>query len=437
MDKVKVRFAPSPTGYLHIGGARTALYNYLFARHHQGELILRIEDTDQVRSTAESCQAILDSLKWLGIDWDGEIYYQSKRRDIYKEYADKLLKEGKAVYDDDPAKGKAVVFKLKPDIKIRFKDLIHGIVEFDSKFVGDKIVLIKSDGFPTYNFACVVDDSLMKITHIIRGDDHVSNTPKQVVLYEALGMPVPQFAHIPLIMGEDGSRLSKRHGHTAVMEYKEMGYLPEALFNFLSLLGWSPGDDTEIMDRQELIKRFTIERVKHTPAQFDMKKLTWLNNHYLKNLEAKHLVEMVKPFMVKAGLDMGKLSEERFLKVVDLYRERAKTLAEFPLVTKFLFTDEVSYDEKAYQKFLVKGNGKEVLTDVLKKLKGSDKFDLASLEEMLRAIGEERSLKFQKIAQPIRVSITGTSISPGIFETMELVGRDKVIQRIEKVLNKI
>ncbi|MFC1524781.1 glutamate--tRNA ligase [Planctomycetota bacterium] len=437
MDKVRVRFAPSPTGYLHIGGARTALYNYLFARHHQGELILRIEDTDQVRSTDESCQAILDSLKWLGIDWDGEIYYQSQRRDIYKEYAERLLKDGKAVYDDDPTKGKAVIFKLKPDIKIRFKDLIHGIVEFDSKFVGDKIVLIKSDGFPTYNFACVVDDSLMKMTHIIRGDDHVSNTPKQVVLYEALGMPVPQFAHIPLIMGEDGSRLSKRHGHTAVMEYKEMGYLPEALFNFLALLGWSPGDDTEIMERAELIKRFTIERVKHTPAQFDMKKLTWLNNHYLKNLEVKKLAELVRPFMTEAGLDLGRLTEERFLKVVELYRERAKTLAEFPLVTKFLFTDEVSYDEKAYQKFLVKGNGKDVLTDVLKKLKGSDKFDLASLEEMLRAIGEERALKFQKIAQPIRVSITGTSVSPGIFETMELVGRDKTIQRIEKVVSRL
>ncbi|MDI6733671.1 MAG: glutamate--tRNA ligase family protein, partial [Planctomycetota bacterium] len=295
-EKVRVRFAPSPTGFLHIGGARTALYNYFFAKHHGGTFILRIEDTDQIRSTEESTKAIFESLEWLGIKWDEGPYFQSERRAIYTEYAQKLLTEGKAFYQDDVTKGRAIVFKMPQNRSIVYNDLIHGTIKFESDILGD-VVLIKSDGFPTYNFACVIDDALMNISHIIRGDDHISNTPKQIVLYEALDKPIPQFAHIPLIMGEDGSRLSKRHGHTSVSEYRETGYLSEALFNFLSLLGWSPGDDTELMSRDEIIKRFTIERVKDKPAQFNLKKLTWMNSHYLKHLPSERLYQLAKPYL--------------------------------------------------------------------------------------------------------------------------------------------
>jgi glutamyl-tRNA synthetase len=436
MDKVRVRFAPSPTGYLHIGGARTALYNYLFARHHQGVLILRIEDTDQVRSTSESSQAIVESLKWLGIDWDEGIFYQSERRALYLEHAQRLLDKGLAVYEDDPAKGRAIVFKMKPDIKIKFRDLIHGMIEFDSNHVGD-IVLIKSDGFPAYNFACVVDDSLMEVTHIIRGDDHVSNTPKQIALYEALDKPIPQFAHLPLIMGEDGSRLSKRHGHTSVTEYRDLGYTPEALFNFLSLLGWSPGDDTEIMSRSDIIQRFTIERVKHAPAQFNLKKLTWLNSHYIKTMDLNNLVDLVKPFLIKANYDLSKVPEAQVIKLISLYRERARTIAEFVDATRFYFNEEVTYQPEAVQKHLALPKGKMVLTEVLNGLNGLPAFDLTNLETLLRALSEKHTLKFQEIAQPIRVAITGTTVSPGIFETMELLGKEKVVTRIQNALTHI
>ncbi|MFA5794608.1 MAG: glutamate--tRNA ligase [Candidatus Brocadiia bacterium] len=432
--KVRVRFAPSPTGYLHIGGARTALYNYLFARHHNGTLVLRIEDTDQVRSTDESMKAIIDSLKWLGIDWDEGPFFQSDRKDIYRQYAQKLLDEGKAVYEEDPAKGKAVVFKMPPGPAIQMNDLIHGIIKFEREFVGN-IVLIKSDGFPTYNFACVVDDSEMNITHVIRGDDHVSNTPKQVILYEALGKPVPKFAHIPLIMGEDGSRLSKRHGHTSVGEYMDIGYLPEAMFNFLSLLGWSAGDDVELMSRDDVIKRFTIERVKNKPAQFNSKKLIWMNSHYIKQLPKERLFELSKPYFAKAGYDLTKFKEPELTRLVDLYRERIKVLSEIAVVTEFFFKDKISYQPEAADKFIRPAESKSVLETVSAELAKFDKLDHELLEKSLRGICESKGVKFQAIAQPIRVALTGSTISPPIFETMELIGLDKVRIRIKEALN--
>lgn len=433
-EKIRVRFAPSPTGYLHIGGARTALYNYLFARHYNGTLVLRIEDTDQVRSTPESTKAIFDSLQWLDIKWDEGPYYQSERRNIYNESAQKLLSEGKAVYQEDVVKGKAIVFKMPQGKSIIFNDLIHGSIKFESEFLGD-IVLIKSDGFPTYNFACVIDDASMNITHIIRGDDHISNTPKQIVLYEALGKPLPQFAHIPLIMGEDGSRLSKRHGHTSVGEYRDIGYLPEAVFNFLSLLGWSPGDDTEIMSKEEIISRFTIERVKDKPAQFNLKKLTWMNSHYIKHLSADILYQLAKPYLLQVGYDLMKFPEEKISQLVYFYRERIKVISEIAEVTKFFFADKIIYQPDAKEKFVNTVDGKAVLEMVRDEIAHIPEFNLTSLEPILRKIADSRALKFQGVAQPIRVALTGTTVSPGIFAIMELLGKDRVLERINSCLS--
>ncbi|MEW6025984.1 MAG: glutamate--tRNA ligase [Planctomycetota bacterium] len=432
-NKIRVRFAPSPTGYLHIGGARTALYNYLFARHQGGTMVLRIEDTDQVRSTDESTKAIFESLKWLGIDWDEGPFYQSQRRDIYSQHAQKLLDEGKAIYRDDPGKGKAIVFKMPAGRSIAFDDLIHGTIKFESDLLGDQ-VLVKSDGFPTYNFACVIDDSLLNITHVIRGDDHISNTPKQIALYEALGKPIPKFGHIPLIMGEDGSRLSKRHGHTSIGEYQELGYLPEAMFNFLSLMGWSPGDDIELMSKDEIIKRFTIERVKDKPAQFNLKKLTWMNSHYLKHLPIERLYQLTKPYLEKAGYDLAKASEAKAMKLVDLYRERIRVLSEIGEVTKFFFEDKVNYQAEAVDKFVKTADGKAVLAMVRDGVTGAGEFTHTSLEPVLRKVAETKGLKFQGVAQPVRVALTGTTVSPGIFEVMELLGKERVLERINACL---
>lgn len=432
-DKIRVRFAPSPTGYLHIGGARTALYNYLMARHLNGTLVLRIEDTDQVRSTEESTKAIFESLKWLGINWDEGPYYQSQRREIYDQYSKKLLDEGKAIYREDPGKGKAIVFKMPPGRSIVFDDLIHGTIKFESDILGDQ-VLVKSDGFPTYNFACVIDDSLMNISHVIRGDDHISNTPKQIALYEALGKPAPKFAHIPLIMGEDGSRLSKRHGHTSVGEYQEIGYLPEAVFNFLSLLGWSPGEDKELMPQDEIISRFSIERVKDKPAQFNLKKLTWMNSHYLKHLPTESLYRLCKPYLEKAGYRLSAFPETKIATLIDLYRERIKVISEITEVTRFFFEDKINYQAEAADKFVRTADGQQVLTMIRDGIAPVSEFNAISLEPILRRVAENKGLKFQGVAQPLRVALTGTTVSPGIFEMMELLGKERVLNRINSCL---
>lgn len=292
-SNVKVRFPPSPTGFLHIGGARTALYNWLFARHNNGKMVLRIEDTDRQRSTEEATQAILDSMTWLGLDWDEGPYHQSERLEVYNEHVEKLLKDGKAFYVDDPEKGRAVRFKITDELT-GFDDMVHGNIKSDTSLLED-FVIQKADGFPAYNFACVVDDGVMGITHIIRGDDHLSNTPRQIALYKALGFDLPKFAHIPMILGEDGSRMSKRHGATSVTDYRAKGYLPDAIVNFIALLGWSPGHDQELLSRQEMIEKFTLKRVNKTSSQFDFTKLDWMNSKYIQNLPVGDLVSELQP----------------------------------------------------------------------------------------------------------------------------------------------
>ncbi|HLE87958.1 MAG TPA: glutamate--tRNA ligase [Candidatus Brocadiaceae bacterium] len=428
-SNVKVRFAPSPTGYLHIGGARTALFNWLFARHNKGIFLLRIEDTDQQRSTEEATQAILDSMKWLGLDWDEGPYFQSQRLSIYKQYAEELVAKGKAFYDTDEEGRKAIRFKMQ-DGATEINDLVHGTITFDASLIED-FVILKADGFPTYNFACVVDDAETEITHIIRGDDHISNTPKQIALYNAFGFKMPEFAHIPMILGEDGSRLSKRHGATSVTEYRDKGYLPHALVNFLALLGWSPGNDQEIISIQEMIEKFTLKRVNKTSAQFNNTKLDWMNGQYIKNTPIEHLTTEVKVFFEKAGIDLTKISAEWLSSLVTLYHERFKTFQDLLNQTTFFFTDTIEYDPAAVDKFLKKEGIGELLKEVHSAISLIENFDKKHLEDSLRALTTRVGVGFSKLAQPMRVAITGKSVSAGIFETMELLGKERTLNRLD------
>ncbi|HHT9158441.1 MAG TPA: glutamate--tRNA ligase [Candidatus Brocadiaceae bacterium] len=425
---VRVRFAPSPTGYLHIGGARTALFNWLFARYNKGVFLLRIEDTDQQRSTEEATQAILDSMKWLGLDWDEGPYFQSQRLAIYKQYAEKLIEQGKAFYDTDAEGRKAIRFKMQDGIT-EINDLIHGTITFDASLIED-FVILKADGFPTYNFACVVDDADMGITHIIRGDDHISNTPKQIALYKAFGFKMPEFAHIPMILGEDGSRLSKRHGATSVTEYRDRGYLPHALVNFLALLGWSPGNDQEIISITEMIEKFTLKRVNKTSAQFNNIKLDWMNGQYIKSTPVEQLTIDTKRFFEKSGIDMTNIPQAWLTNLVMLYHERFKTFQDLLDQTRFLFTDAIEYDRAAVDKFLKKEGVVELLKEVYSAISLVDNFDKKNMEDSLRALTVKIDVSFSRLAQPLRVSITGKSVSAGIFETMELLGKEKALKRL-------
>lgn len=433
---VKVRFAPSPTGYLHIGGARTALFNWLFARHNKGIFLLRIEDTDQQRSTEEATQAILDSMQWLGLDWDEGPYYQSQRLSVYKQYAENLIPQGKAFYDTDADGRKAIRFKMLDGVT-EINDLIHGTITFDTALIED-FVILKADGFPTYNFACVVDDAEMGITHIIRGDDHISNTPKQIALYNAFGLKTPEFAHIPMILGEDGSRLSKRHGATSVTEYRDKGYLPHALVNFLALLGWSPGNDQEIISIGEMIEKFSLKRVNKTSAQFNNVKLDWMNGQYIKNSPVDLLTKEATFFFEKSGIvDMTSISSEWMGNLVKLYHERFKTFQDLLSQTKFFFSDTIEYDQAAVDKFFKKEGIAELLEAVYSAITPVDIFDKEHLEDCLRTLTTKKGIGFSKIAQPIRVAITGKSVSAGIFETMELLGKEKTQKRLRYTIDNL
>ena len=434
-SNVRVRFAPSPTGYLHIGGARTALFNWLFARHNKGVFILRVEDTDQQRSTEESTKAIFDSMKWLGLDWDEGPYYQSQRLSIYKQYAERLVEHGKAFYDTDAEGRKAIRFRMQDEIT-EFNDLIHGTITFDAALIED-FVILKADEFPTYNFACVVDDADMGITHIIRGDDHISNTPKQIALYKAFGFKMPEFAHIPMILGEDGSRLSKRHGATSVTEYRDKGYLSHALVNFLSLLGWSPGNDQEIISITEMIEKFTLKRVNKTSAQFNNTKLDWMNGQYIKNTPVEELTPEVKAFFEKSGINTAEYTTEWFKNLVSLYHERFKNFQDLFDQTRFFFTDTIEYDNVAVEKFLKKEGVCKLIKEVHSAISPIENFDKQSLEACLRNSTEKLGVGFSRLAQPLRVAITGKSVSAGIFETMELLKKEKTLKRILYTINNL
>jgi len=464
LKPVVLRFPPSPTGFLHIGGARTALFNWLMARHEGGKFILRIEDTDQVRSTKESIDAIIEGMTWLGLDWDEGPIFQTDRLLLYREHAQRLLREGKAYYcycspdELERKREEAIREKRKPKYDgrcrnrrepvsgqapaIRFKapqhgttllrDLIKGTIEFQNEELDDLIIL-RSDGWPTYNFSVVVDDATMGITHVIRGDDHVNNTPRQILLYEALGYPLPHFAHVPMILGADKTRLSKRHGAMSVMAYKEMGYLPEALVNYLVRLGWSYGDQ-EVFSRQELIEKFSLENVGKSPAVFNPEKLLWLNGLYIRQEEPKRLAPLLIPFLEKKGLRPR--SQSWLLEVIQTLKARAKTLAEMADQAEFYFRGDFQYDEKAFQKHL-SPKIRDSLEMLAGKLEATPELDEKGLEDIFREIVGLKDLKLGDLAQAVRVALTGRAVSPGIYEVMKILGREEVLKRLSRAIRTI
>ncbi len=461
-EKIRTRFAPSPTGFLHIGGARTALFNWLFARHNGGEFVLRIEDTDQVRSTDESTKAILDAMSWLGLTWDEGPHFQAQRVDLHREMVQKLLQEGKAYYctctpEELEAKRKEALatgkkpkydgtcrdrnLKKTPGSVVRFRgaqtgitvveDLVKGNITFNNDELDD-LIIERGDGYPTYNFAVVIDDALMNITHVIRGDDHVNNTPRQILMYQALGFDVPKFAHVPMILGSDKTRLSKRHGATSVMAYKEMGYLPEALVNYLVRLSWAHGDQ-EIFSPQELINLFTLEAVGKSPAVFNPDKLLWLNAHYIKEATPERLREEMKPLWPShIQADDAVFTQ----KVIADLQPRAKTLAEIANMAIFYFVDQVQYEEQAAQKFLVPDVA-TYLQAMTAAIPAVQNFSKKGIEEFLMAFTQEHNIKFKVIAQPLRVALTGKTVSPGIDEVMVTLGKDRVEKRIKDAVSYI
>jgi glutamyl-tRNA synthetase len=462
---VRVRFPPSPTGYLHIGGVRTALFNWLYARHHHGVFVLRIEDTDRSRSTEESIQAILEGLRWLGLEWDEGPYRQTERLAIYQEHAYRLLEEGQAYrcyctpeelqerreealrrgesprYDrrcrdqSQPPPGRNAAIRLKAPLQgqTHFGDLIHGELTFDNSELDDLIIL-RSDGIPTYNFAVVVDDVTMQITHVIRGDDHIPNTPRQILIYHALGYPLPQFGHLSMILGADKGRLSKRHGATSVLAYREMGYLPEALLNYLARLGWAHGDQ-EIFTKKELVQHFSLTEVNKAAAVFDPEKLLWLNAHYLRTMPSDRLLHELMPHLAREGIVKAPEEVDRLYlaRAVESVRERSKTLVEMAHWLRFYFIDHVVYDEKAAAKFLTP-DVVPLLSTLVQHLADLQTFDEAAIEQVFQGIIAERGLKLGAIAQPARVALTGGTVSPGIHEVMAIMGRERVLSRLHSAL---
>jgi len=463
MKGVRVRFAPSPTGYLHIGGARTALFNWLFARKNNGSFILRIEDTDAVRSEERFTKDIIEGLKWLGLNWDEGPFFQSKRLDIYRKAAEKLLIEGKAYkctcsqelleakrelalkmgkpprYDrtcrrksDNPAGSYAIRFKMPEDGEIVVDDLIKGKVVFKNSELED-LVLLRSDGTPTYNLCAVVDDFEMGVTHIIRGDDHLNNTPKQMHIYQALSKSSPKFAHVPLILGQDRSRLSKRHGAVALNSYKEQGYLPEGMINFLVRLGWAYGDD-EIFSVDELIKKFSLEGIGNAGAVFSIDKLNWINSQHIRMLTLEELYNRVEPFLKKIGVEARK--ENGFLDLLGEVRIRATRLDEIADMSAFYFREDVKYDEKGVRDFFDE-DGKNAIKSVMELIRNMKDFNKKEIEDGFKKISKEFNLKIVKIAQAVRLALTGRLVSPGIFEVMTFLGKDRVIKRLERAISEI
>jgi len=483
-DSVRVRFAPSPTGIPHVGNIRTALFNWLFARRYGGSFILRIEDTDVTRKVEGAAQAILDSLRWLGLDWDegpdvgGDYgpYFQSQRLDLYHDAARRLVEQGSAyrcycspqrleemrkeqvkrkqppgydrrcrdLSDGERAEFEArgitpvVRFKMPLEGPIRFDDIIRGEVVFEAATLDD-LVLLKSDGFPTYHLANVVDDHLMKISHVLRADEWLSSTPRHIMLYDALGLEPPQYAHLPMILGSDRAKLSKRHGATSVMDYRDEGYLPDAVLNFLALLGWSLDDKTDIISRDELMASFSLDRVGNTGAIFNRDKLLWMNGVYIRELSVDEMVEQSIPFLERGlpGTVQRPLSREYLQQIVPLVQERVKVLSELPELTDFFFVDELDYDAGLLYKKGIDREGAAAALRVCGERLESCPFDAASLEGVLRPLAEELELKTGVLFGLLRVAVTGRTAAPPLFETMEVLGSERCLKRIEAALRRL
>ena len=463
MTQVRVRFAPSPTGFLHIGGVRTALFNWLYARQEKGVFILRIEDTDQSRSTDESIQAIIEGLQWVGLDWDEGPYRQTERINLYREHAMILFERGQAYWcvckaeeletrrKDAEAKGLSPrydgrcrnlgITRPSGDAALRFKapqegqtvvdDLIKGKVVFENNVLDDLIIL-RSNGYPTYNFSVVVDDALMHITHVVRGDDHLTNTPRQIPIFEALGFPVPRFGHLPMILGADKTRLSKRHGATSIMAYKTMGYLPDAMVNYLVRLGWSYGDQ-EIFTRGELIERFSWKHVQTSAAVFNPDKLLWMNAEYIKTSQPSQVAKALVSFLEQTDLKdlVQEVSEEWLSQLVILVRERTKTLVEMVDWVKPYFGVAVTLEDEAATKFLTPTVA-PFLKKLTERIASLPAFSKPALEACFKTLVEEEGLKMGQLAQPVRVALTGRTASPGLFEVMEILGPERTRLRLRQ-----
>ncbi|MBN3033830.1 MAG: glutamate--tRNA ligase [Candidatus Saganbacteria bacterium] len=472
---VRVRFAPSPTGALHIGGARTALFNWLFARHLNGKFILRIEDTDRERSTLEANKAIFHGLEWLGIDWDegpntgGPFgpYYQTERLALHQKYAQQLVDEGKAYYcfctaeelaqrrkeaearkeaprydgtcrkrSAEELKAKlaagtpyVIRFRLPPVGETAVDDLVRGRVVFQNEVLDD-FVILKSDGFPTYNFACVVDDHLMEISHVIRGDDHLSNTPRQILLYQAFGWALPKFAHLPMILGRDKARLSKRHGATSVIEYNGLGYLPEAMINYIARLGWGHGDQ-EVFSRQELIEFFSLDGVTKNPAVFDMEKLKWLNGQYIRKLLPERLFDLCEPLLIDA---YGRHDLAYMKKVVAVFQDRLVLIPEIVGLSAYFFKDDFEYDPKAAEKHFKTANAKVILTTLKDRLAALEPFAKEKIEPVFKTLAEEMKLKLGAVIHPCRLALSGRAETPPMYDVVAILGKEKVGARLDKAI---
>ncbi len=457
------RFPPSPSGYLHLGGARTALFNWLYARHTRGRFVLRVEDTDVSRSTQESVDSILEALEWLGIDWDEGPYFQSRRFDVYKEYINRLLASGNAYYCTcsaerlermrqeamqrggkpkydgtcrekglERSEGAVVRFKAPLSGTTLVKDRIRGNIAFDNTELDDFIIQ-RSDGTPTYNLAVVVDDITMSINTIIRGDDHLNNTPKQVQLYEALGCEVPDFAHVPMVLGPDKTRLSKRHGAMSVTAYRDMGYHPDAMVNYLVRLGWSHGDQ-EFFTRDELIEKFNLEHIGRSAGVFDQEKLLALNAEHIRAKSNDALAAHLIPFLSAIGIDAA--PGTYLFNVIETLKNRSKTFVEMADAAEFYYVETVTYEEKAAKKFLKPGilNPLKEITSALEK---TETFNQETLEPIFQRVMDKHELKLGKIAQPMRVALTGRTVSPGIFEMIEVLGKAAVASRLKDAIEYI
>lgn len=482
-EKVRVRFAPAPTGHLHIGNIRTCLFNWLFARHYNGKVILRIEDTDVARSLDEACQTIVDDLRWIGLDWDEGYgvggpygpYRQSERLDVYRKYAEALISRGDAYFcyctpEELAEERKAYLARGRmprysgkcrnlsrdeverlsaertPVVRFRvpmdavtLDDMIKGEINFDSSTIGD-FVIMRSDGFPTYNFAVVVDDAEMKVTHIIRGDEHISNTPRQIMLYEALGFPRPKFGHVAMILGPDKTKLSKRHGATSLSYYREAGYLPEAILNHLALLGWTPGDTREIMSLHEVQTEFSLDRVSKGPSVFDPKKLDWFNSQYIRASDPDRLLDMALPYLGRFGIHEDSQLEgeerERLEKIVTSVRDSITNLSEIPEEVAFLFGDGVeAYDESA-RKWIEGPTAKPALSGFIEAFSGSDAAELGreEIQAGLKRVIGDAGIGARKVLMPIRAALTGRTKGPELHVVMEILGRERSINRVRAAL---
>jgi len=477
--EVRTRFAPSPTGHLHIGGARTALFNYLFARRYGGKFILRIEDTDLERSSIESEKVIIESLKWLGIEWDEGVdvggphgpYRSTERVDIYKKYVDVLFEKGYAYHCycteeeleaqrqqllsqgqmprylgkcrnlteeqkrrfEQEGRKPTVRFKVPEGVKIVVHDLVRGDVEFMSDDIGD-FVIVKSDGIPTYNFAVVIDDHLMKISHVIRGEEHLSNTPRQILIYNALDFNLPQFAHVSLILGKDRTKMSKRHGSTWVEQYKEQGYLKEGLINFLALLGWSPPEDKEIFDMEYLIKNFSLDRVSKNPAIFDIDKLNYINSQHIKLKSLDELTQMCIPYLIEAGYVTQKDAEEKFewlKKIVKSVYEGLDYLSQIKDRVDIFFNNEVKIEEDEAKEVLKWEHVKHLISVFEDKIKNVENLNSDSIKMLFKEIQKETGYKGKNLFMPIRVVLTGKTHGPELVEIIEIVGKENILKRLE------